>query len=111
MPEHHLGRGVVYEYISCAYPGFIRDGESNLQLPFYYRDGRYLTAPYDGDEPSFTQTNEIIQDNRRYLLREPRAGDELVYRTLGSGALQRISQWTFAEHYDAMRLTRYNSAN
>lgn len=105
MTEHHLGRGYVLEYDTPAYPGFVRDGESNFQLPFYYRDGRFLVPHYERGEPSFSESNEIIQDNRLFVLREPRVNDEIVYRLMGQGAMAQVFRWTYASHYDAMRLS------
>lgn len=64
MTEYQLGRGRVVEYGTPPGIGFVRDGESQMQLPFYYHDGRFLTAPYIDGVPSFTQTGELEEGKR-----------------------------------------------
>ena len=110
MTEHQLNRGRVIEYGTPPRIGFVRDGESHLQLPFYYRDGRFLTAPYIDGIPSFTQTNEMEEGGDTRVLREPRVDDELIYRLMGHGAMARVFRWTYASHFDQLALNNEKPA-
>jgi len=79
--------------------GFIRL-ESGEEIFFHFNDGEHFTN--DGEDPVFTGSGERTgKDRQRYVLRDPKKGDELVFeRGLGSEDRDKACPWGYGNTYD-----------